>query len=165
VVKEEVATDALLGEVLGNLQPVAQEKGILLALGENTSCRIESDPGQLRRVLYNLLDNALKYTPAGGRVEVSAGYGGGSWSVTVADTGVGISPEHLAHVFERFYRADPARTGEGSGAGLGLAICHSIVKSLGGAITLESSAGRGTKVRVTFPVTVRADDTSDKPGG
>jgi heavy metal sensor kinase len=150
--REELATDELLREVVGNMHLLAEEKGVTLALGENPSCRVVSDPPLLRRVLYNLLDNAIKYTTAGGRVAIASAVHGGAWSVTVADTGVGIAPEHLPHVFERFYRADPARTGDGGGAGLGLAISRSIIRALDGSIDLASTLGVGTKVEVRLPV-------------
>jgi signal transduction histidine kinase len=132
---------------------LAEEKGVALALEENPPCRLVSDFRLLRRVLYNLLDNAIKYTPRGGHVTVSGAAHMGAWTVAVADTGVGIAPEHLPHVFERFYRADPARTEDGSGAGLGLAISRSIVKTLEGTIDLTSTPGVGTTVEVRLPVT------------
>ncbi len=152
--REEIATDVLLSEIVGNMQLVAQEKGITLEFGAgaNTPCRIVSDSRLLRRLLYNLLDNAIKYTDPPGRVTVSGAVRAGAWSVLVADTGAGIPPEHLLHVFERFYRVDPARTGDGGGAGLGLAISQSIISTLGGTIQLESATGKGTTVRVELPI-------------
>jgi two-component system heavy metal sensor histidine kinase CusS len=149
--REEVPVDELLQEVSGNMQLVAQEKGVLLTLADNASCRIVSDPRRLRRVLYNLLDNAIKYTGCGGRVTVRGTLREDRWTVSIADTGVGIPTEHLPHVFERFYRVDPARTGDGHGAGLGLAICGSVIEALGGSIALESIVGQGTTVSVTLP--------------
>jgi heavy metal sensor kinase len=156
--REEVAADELLQGVVGNMQLVAQEKGVRLEIGDNAACRMVTDPRQLRRVLYNLLDNAIKYTESSGRVVVSGTTKGDRWSFTVADTGLGIPPEHLPHVFERFYRVDPARTGEG-GAGLGLAICRSIINALGGTIQLESTPGKGTTVCVELPLTAAAPPT------
>jgi heavy metal sensor kinase len=149
---EAVATDQLLREVVGTMQLVAQEKGICLTAADNARCLLTSDSRQLRRVLYNLMDNAIKYTGAAGRVAVSGTVNETGWTLTVADTGSGIPPEHLPHVFERFYRVDPARSADGSGAGLGLAICRSILTSLGGTITIDSDLGKGTTVRVELPV-------------
>jgi two-component system, OmpR family, heavy metal sensor histidine kinase CusS len=149
---EIVAVDDLLREVVGNMQLVAEEKGVSLSLNENPSCQLLADRRQLRRVFYNLLDNAIKYTGASGQVTVSSNTTDGRLSVMIADSGVGIPQEHLPRVFDRFYRVDPSRTGDGSGAGLGLSICQSIVKALGGSIRLESSAGQGTKVRVVLPI-------------
>src|SRR5262249_52520101 len=117
--REEVVADELLRETVGTMLPLAQEKGVHLAIGANVPCRLTSDGRRLRRVLYNLLDNAIKYTQPGGEVTVSGQRHDGSWVLSVADTGAGIAPEHLPHVFERFYRVDAARSGDG-GAGLGL---------------------------------------------
>lgn len=150
--REEAAADELLREVAATMQLVASEKGVELSVGPNAVCRLVTDPRQLRRVLYNLLDNAIKYTPVGGSVVLTGAVEGGNWSVTVTDTGVGISAEHLPHVFERFYRADPARSEDGSGVGLGLAICRSIVNGLGGRITVTSTLGQGTTLRVELPL-------------
>jgi heavy metal sensor kinase len=149
---EEVAGDTLLAGVVSNMQIVAQEKGVQLLLKRNDSCRLESDATLIRRVLYNLLDNAIKYTPAGGEVKVTSFSEAGHWQVEVADTGVGISQEHLPHIFDRFYRVDPARAEGSGGAGLGLAISRAIVMNLRGQITLESVVGRGTTARFVLPL-------------
>jgi two-component system sensor histidine kinase VicK len=124
------------------MQVVTQDRGIRLHLGDNAPCRLVSDGRLRRRVLYNLLDNALKYTGAGGVVSVRGVVEDGAWVLTVADSGVGIPAEHLPHVFERFYRVDAARAGEG-GAGLGLAICRSIVEALGGRSRWKARWGEG----------------------
>ena len=102
---------------------------------------------QLRRVFYNLLDNAIKYTPSGGKVEFSLRPGAANKTVRiqVCDNGMGIAPEHLSHVFERFYRAETlARTDVERGSGLGLAIAKSIIESHGGKIGVSSQVGEGT---------------------
>jgi len=151
-VQESVATHELVGEVVTNMQLVAQEKGVTLVLEENQPCRLSSDPRQLRRVLYNLLDNAIKYTPPPGRASVHSTVTPAGWALRVTDTGVGIAPEHLPHIFDRFYRIDPARSSNGAGAGLGLSICRAIVRSLGGQIQAESSVGQGTAFVVVLPV-------------
>jgi signal transduction histidine kinase len=103
-------------------------------------------------LLFNLLDNAIKYTPQGGRVEVTTQCQNGTARLIVSDTGIGISPEHVAHVFERFYRVDPARSRDAGGIGLGLSICRVIAEGHGGTIRLESHEGNGTKVVVTLPL-------------
>src|SRR5262249_53253392 len=143
---------ALVADVIDNLRPVAEDKGVRLDVSANAPCILVTDTGQVRRVLYNLLDNALKYTPAGGRVTVSAGPCGKEWVLAVEDTGAGMAPEHLPRVFDRFYRAGP-RSGEDRGAGLGLAICRALVSGLGGTIALDSAVGCGTAVRVALPRT------------
>ncbi|HJZ91806.1 MAG TPA: heavy metal sensor histidine kinase, partial [Gemmataceae bacterium] len=151
-VREELDAGRLIRDVVENMRVVADEKMVTLTADRVVPCRVVSDGRLVRRVLYNLLDNAIKYTDPGGRVEVTSAADGGSLTVTVSDTGIGIPPEHLSHVFERFYRADPARAGDRPGAGLGLAICRSIVRTLGGSIALESSPGVGTTVRVVLPL-------------
>ena len=102
-------------------------------------------------MFINLLDNAIKYTPAGGTVTVQIGKRNLSAFVAVQDTGIGIPAEHLAHVFDRFYRVDKARTRAEGGTGLGLSIARSIVKAHGGDIAIASKPGQGTVCTVTLP--------------
>jgi heavy metal sensor kinase len=151
-VREDVRGDELLGEVVGNMRLVAEAKGVVLTVVENPVVQMLSDSRQLRRVLYNLLDNAIKYTDAGGRVTVRSEVHADRWAVSVTDTGLGIAPEHLPRVFDRFYRVDPSRTGDGDGAGLGLAICQSILKGLASRIAVDSAVGQGTIVRFELPL-------------
>jgi signal transduction histidine kinase len=113
---------------------------------------IEADAERLGQVLSNLLANAITNTPAGGRVEVRAGQVDSLVEVSVCDTGVGIAPEHLAYVFERFYRADRSRARSTGGAGLGLAIVKQLVEAHGGQVRITSQVGRGTTVSFTTPV-------------
>jgi heavy metal sensor kinase len=121
---EPVELGPLLEEVVANMRLVAQEKGVALTLDGFAGGAALGDDRQFRRVFYNLIDNAVKYTPAGGSVRVSGRTDGAEVVVTVTDTGVGISQDHLPRIFDRFYRVDQARTvGEG-GAGLGLSICR-----------------------------------------
>jgi heavy metal sensor kinase len=149
--EEGIAMADLLADVVSNMQLVAQERVVALALVANEPWRLTGDSRQLRRVFYNLLDNAIKYTCAGGTVSITSRSAGGERVVVIADTGIGIPPEHLPRIFDRFYRVDPARSGEANGAGLGLPICRSIVRSTGGEITVESRLGIGTTVTVRFP--------------
>jgi len=119
------------------------------------------DRSRIRQLILNLLTNAVKYTPQGGRVQVQLGQqdapavpnGQGRVILSVADTGVGIAAGDLPHVFDRFWRADTARTrtGERSGTGLGLAICKWIAEAHGGRIDVVSRPGRGTTFTVTLP--------------
>ncbi|HVL38444.1 MAG TPA: HAMP domain-containing sensor histidine kinase [Fimbriimonadaceae bacterium] len=113
---------------------------------------LAGDEDHLRRVLANLLQNACRHTPPDAGITVSLAVEDERVSLTVEDQGEGIEAAHLPHVFERFYRADAARTGSDSGAGLGLAICKSIVEAHGGQISIESSLGRGTRVRIMLPL-------------
>ncbi len=104
----------------------------------------------MRQVLSNLVDNALRHTPSGS-VTISARHEGDGVLLCVRDTGVGIGAEHLPRIFERFYRADAARSRHEGGTGLGLAIVKHMVEAHGGRVRAESSAGGGTTVSVFFP--------------
>jgi two-component system OmpR family sensor kinase len=111
--------------------------------------KVPGDAELLSLVVGNLLDNAVKFTPAGGRIEVRAREAGGEVLVEVADTGSGIEPADLAHIWEELYRSPRARTVPGSG--LGLALVRAVVERHGGAVTAESRVGRGTVVRIRLP--------------
>jgi two-component system OmpR family sensor kinase len=126
---------------------------------------VKGDRDRLAQVLTNLLDNALKHTPPGGRIMLAAklvaedntkrGQEPKSLAqITVADTGVGISPEELSRIFERFYRGDKSRTKQSKGAGLGLAIAREIIQAHGGQIGAESVVGLGTKFTITLPLSL-----------
>jgi signal transduction histidine kinase len=112
---------------------------------------IEVDAERLGQVLRNLLNNALAHTPRGGKVTITARENGGDIEVTVADSGVGISPEDLPNIFERFYRADKSRARTTGGAGLGLTIARQIIGAHGGDIRAESEDGRGARFIFTIP--------------
>nr|MBA3364004.1 HAMP domain-containing protein [Actinomycetota bacterium] len=109
------------------------------------------DRERVHQVLFNLVDNAVRFTPDGGHVTVSARRRNGSVEVVVSDTGAGIPPEHLPRLFERFYRADPARAREDGGTGIGLAIARSVVEAHGGQIRAESEPGRGSVFTFDLP--------------
>jgi heavy metal sensor kinase len=112
---------------------------------------VKGDAQGLRRLFLILIDNAVKYTPTGGSVNVSADQTNDTAVVTVTDTGIGIPSDDLPHIFERFYRVNKARSREQGGAGLGLSIARWIVETHGGKISIESEANRGTMVRVCLP--------------
>ncbi len=144
----------LAREVVSDLCPLAEAKALDLNLVAPGALSMRGDPDHLRRMLSNLIDNAIKYTERGGvtvRVERTPGKAP-SACFTVADTGPGIAPEHLPHLFERFYRVDESRSREQGGAGLGLAIAHSIVTAHGGVIDVNSQPGRGTTFVVSLPI-------------
>jgi two-component system heavy metal sensor histidine kinase CusS len=126
---------------------VAQEQGIAIeCVGEGT---IYAEPNLFRRALINLLTNALRFTPSGGTITVSLQQRNGSSEVSVADTGCGISPEHVPNVFDRFYRANAARNA--TGTGLGLSIVKSIMQTHDGAVSVQSNLGQGTVITISFP--------------
>ena len=109
---------------------------------------VSADPDRLIQVLSNLVENTIKYTPAGGRVTLSARHEGGRVLIAVSDTGVGIPRADLGRIFERFYRVDKARTRATGGTGLGLAIAKHIVEAHGGTIAVESEVGKGSTFTV-----------------
>jgi heavy metal sensor kinase len=149
--REPVDLSALVAGVADNLRPLAEAKGLGLHVKATEGLRARGDAARLRQVFYNLLDNAIKYTPAGGVVEVQVEAQGGTVVACVRDTGIGIPAEHLPHVFERFYRVDKARSRAEGGTGLGLSIARSIVAAHGGRIELTSTPGQGTTCTVALP--------------
>lgn len=116
----------------------------------------DADPSRVAQVLRNLLNNALDFTPEGGRVTVGAGVEGNAIRVDVRDTGVGIAPEQLPLIFERFYRVDPSRTRSTGGAGLGLTIVKNLVEAHGGRVWAESTPGSGSTFSFTLPLATQA---------
>ncbi len=143
--------DELMREVTEHMSVVAEAKGLTMESRDLARCPVRADADQLRRVLFNFLDNAIKFTPAGGTIRVGLNTSDRNACLTVSDTGVGIPAEHIPHVFERFYRVDPARGQESSGTGLGLAICRSVAEAHGGHVRIESEVGRGTRVILMIP--------------
>lgn len=140
----------LLADVRRQVGRLAGERGVQLTV-EDASGTAWGDPARLRQVLLILLDNALRHTPPGGSIRLEAHPHGRQARIVVADTGSGIAPEHLPHVFERFYRADGARGDDGSGSGLGLSIARALVEAQHGQIAIESRPGVGTQVTLALP--------------
>jgi two-component system phosphate regulon sensor histidine kinase PhoR len=113
---------------------------------------IRADETRLQEILYNLLDNSLKYTQPGGKIRLQAQRDGDEIALSVSDTGLGISETDLPRVFERFYRTDKARSRELGGTGLGLSIVKHIAQMHGGRVEAQSELGRGTTIRVLLPL-------------
>jgi two-component system, OmpR family, sensor kinase len=147
--RERVELDRVLLEVLSAARHLTH--GQQLGVSELVPSSVEGDEDRLKQLLVILLDNAIKYTPADGTVSVGLTRNGSHAVVTVADTGVGIPADQIPRVFERFYRADPARARDPGGSGLGLAIARWIVQQHGGEITVASELGQGTTVSVRLP--------------
>jgi heavy metal sensor kinase len=141
----------LVLESVEQFRAVAERKGVELAVTEIEPSVLEGDRSQLRRVVSNLLDNALKYTEPGGHVIVELGRRQDRMRLVVADDGQGIPPSEVPLIFERFYRADPSRSRRTGGAGLGLAIVKRIVESHGGSVSVTSEPGKGATFVVHLP--------------
>ena len=152
----------LLAEVKAQMQRRADDHGVSLRLGALTPVTICGDKEQLPRLLINLIDNAIKYTPAGGQVTLALHRNGSQAMIDVADNGIGLTPDEQERIFTRFYRAAPARSQGGGGAGLGLCISQSIAQAHGGTIQVHSRPGRGS----TFTAVLPAEDNAsgEEPG-
>jgi two-component system, OmpR family, sensor kinase len=149
---QDVPLEDLFGRVVARHGRAAEDKGVEIATSIAAGAEIVTgDPMRLEQALQNLAANALRHTPKGGRVALNAALEGGAIVVTVSDTGSGIAPEHLAHVFDRFYKVDPSRAGQAAGSGLGLSIVKAIVERHGGRITAASQARGGTTFTLKFP--------------
>jgi two-component system heavy metal sensor histidine kinase CusS len=133
-------------------EAAAAETGIDLVFAPGERVQAGFDRNLFQQAIGNLVANALAHTPKGGRVEISAAVAHGRLKVAVHDTGRGIPPEDLPHVFDRFYRADKARSGASSNVGLGLAVVRSIARLHGGTVVIDSELGQGTRVVVETPV-------------
>jgi len=151
--REAVRLDTLVESVMANAQGLAEERGITLSMEVPQPVTLIGDEARLIQVLINLLDNAIRYTNPGGHVHMSLRASGAATQLVVRDTGIGIAPEHLPHIFERFYRADPSRqrTG-GSGTGLGLSIVEWIIRKHGGSVDVRSQLGHGSCFTITLPL-------------
>ena len=157
--RDPVDLSALAGEAAEMYEPLAEERGIALDWSCPPGVTVAGDAQRLRQLVTNLVDNAIKFTPAGGSVHLAVAAAGAEATLSIRDTGIGIAAEHLPHVFERFYQADTARSSAGSG--LGLSICRWIVAAHGGTIRAESTEGAGTRFAVRLPV---AAPTNPPPG-
>lgn len=144
----------MLRKLVADFREAFEEAGIALSAEIAGSATIYGNPLQVERIVANLLENALRYTLRGGSVTVEVRRHGADLQVVVCDTGVGIAPEHLERIFERFWRADPLRSPEGSG--LGLAIARALARRHGGDVTVTSRVGRGSSFIAAFPRRPRA---------
>jgi heavy metal sensor kinase len=159
-----IRLDDLVRTAVEHMRVVAEAKGLSLECSQLAACLIPGDADRLRRLLFNLLDNAIKFTPSGGTVSVTLERSDSTARVLVEDAGIGIPAEHLPHVFERFYRVDPARGQDTDGTGLGLAIGRAIAQAHRGSLEIESKVGVGTRAILTLPADPgRAAETSPRP--
>ena len=142
----------LAAETADQMSLMALDKALTLGANSPGSVPVEADRARLKQVIVNLLDNAIKYTPAQGRIELAVRAEGAQAVLEVKDTGIGIPAEALPHVFQRFYRVDSARSRDPGGAGLGLAIVHSICSAHDALVEVRSEPGAGTIFRVRLPL-------------
>lgn len=148
-----VDLEPLVLEVFDVGARIGRDAGVSVRVDATAPVTVAGDPTALRRALLNLVENAVKYTPAGGKVEIGLRQGDGVAEITVADTGLGIEPADLERIFEPFVRLDTARARDTGGAGLGLAIARSIVVAHGGTIAVESRPGSGSRFVIRLPST------------
>jgi len=146
-----VAIDAVLAEVDEMMTSQFRQKSIAV---ERVGCSalVRADPDRLRQILVNLLTNASKFTPAGGRVQIVCGTGNDGVTVEILDTGIGIAPESLQRIFEPFVQVDRSLTSvDRDGVGLGLAISRDLARAMNGDLTAESVLGEGSRFVLTLP--------------
>ncbi|MGC9599499.1 MAG: ATP-binding protein [Minisyncoccia bacterium] len=145
--KQEIIVEDLLGEAYDDCIVLAENKGVLLSYASDPA-RVAGDRDKLKEVILNFVSNALKHTPRGGRIALLGKADGGNVLIVVEDTGSGVAPENLPHIFERFYRI---KTDGTSGTGLGLDICRQIIEAHGGTVRAESELSRGSRFVVSLP--------------
>jgi signal transduction histidine kinase len=141
----------LLSETVRQVEKLAQGQGVTLSLG-TVSGNVLGDRARVRQVLLILLDNALRVTPSGGTIRLSGGPSGKMVEIVVADNGPGIPPEHLPHLFERFYQVRTNATDDSRSNGLGLSIAKALIEAQKGSIRIESAPGNGTRVYLRLPL-------------
>jgi heavy metal sensor kinase len=150
--RKPVQIDELVIDLRDDAQILAQEKGLEVTMQENAPATVLGDIARLRRLFRSLLANAVHYTDTGGTIGIRSSRHGGTVQVSIQDTGIGIPAESLPRIFDRFYRADPARTRDTGGTGLGLSLARWIAEAHGGSIAVESTIGRGSTFTVTLPI-------------
>ncbi|UTY60044.1 ATP-binding protein [Massilia sp. erpn] len=150
---QRISPLTILDAVIETVRPAAEAKQIRIERDYQASVLVAADPGRLQQVMWNLLSNALKFTPHGGAVKLSVGLAGGQVEIVISDSGIGIQPEFLAHVFERFRQADASTTRRHGGLGLGLSIVKHLVEQHGGTVAAASAGeGSGASFTVCLPL-------------
>jgi heavy metal sensor kinase len=142
----------LVATTADQMSLLAEDKHITVTCDSSGPVLIEGDRARLKQVIVNLLDNAIKYTPNGGRIKLKIAQEEGSAVLDVADDGIGIPPEALPHVFKRFFRVDGSRSRDQGGAGLGLSIVKSICDAHGARVEVSSTPGQGSRFRIRQPL-------------
>ena len=152
IVSARIDLQALACSTAEQMRVLAEDKGVIVVCKPSPPVEVLGDPTRLKQIVVNLLDNAIKYTEAGGSVEITTTSAADHAVLRVADQGIGISASALPHVFERFYRADRARSRSSGGTGLGLSIVKAICSAHGGSASIASREGDGTVVTIEFPL-------------
>ena len=152
IADESVDLSVMTPALAEQLQPVAAAKDVSLTWNCEPNVKVIGDASWIERIILNVVDNAIKFTPSGGHVEVRVSDGTENAVLEVRDDGIGIPPEALPHIFERFYRADPARSDRADGAGLGLSLVKWAVDQHHGSIRVESGLVKGTRVAIQIPL-------------
>jgi signal transduction histidine kinase len=147
--KKHFSVTALLQDIIADVKLIADKKGLAIELSADGGYSITADEGQLRRAFLNIIDNAIKYTPAQGRISIAIEKNVAGVQVRLSDSGPGISKENLPFIFNRFFRVDKSRSSEGFG--LGLSIAKSILQAHTATISVDSEYGKGTTFIVTLP--------------
>jgi len=153
-----VALDELVRDLWEDASILASGKDLTVELGPNPPAVVRADKIRLRQLLRALVSNAVRYTEPGGTIRIGAEVGQRSIQIRIEDTGIGIPPEHLPRIFDRFYRVDASRSREQGGSGLGLAVARSLARAHGGDISVTSRPGEGSTFLVHLPL------TPDSPG-
>ncbi|MFD1675334.1 sensor histidine kinase [Alicyclobacillus fodiniaquatilis] len=152
IVVTHVSIDEVIGDVASQFSYIAEAQNVTLTLNSDETVEIEADEERIRQLITIIMDNAIKYTGDNGRVEVTWSATGNQVHIIVTDTGIGIDKADLPHIFERFFRADKARSREQQGTGLGLSIAAWIVQQHHGRIQAESQPGQGTSIHIALPI-------------
>src|SRR3990172_5618952 len=155
---DKIRLNEIVEERFNQTMPLAVDKRIEMSIVENQVVTVLGDKLRIGQLLFNLLDNAIKYTTRGGTIEISLRQETTMAVIAVHDTGIGIAKEDIPYIFDRFYRVDKARTRAEGGVGLGLSICKEIIDAHEGRIEVESDVGKGSIFRIYLPV---ADKTKE----
>ena len=150
--RENLNLAEMVQDTRKRLDQMIKKRGHEVVLNLQDACEMYADHSKLQQVIYNLMENAVKYTQDGGTVTVTLQRNGKDAVLAVQDNGPGIPAEHLPHIFDRFYRVDKARSRDAGGTGLGLSIVHQLVMLHGGEIHVESEVGKGTTFIVQLPL-------------
>jgi heavy metal sensor kinase len=152
IAHDPVNLSSLAQSLIEQLEPVAASKNLKLSCQCAADVSVNGDAGWIERIILNLVDNAIKFTPSGGKVEVRVSQNGENRTIEVTDSGIGIDADALPHIFERFYRADPSRSNRADGAGLGLSLVKWATDQHRASIEVDSTPGHGSTFRVKFPM-------------